>query len=44
VVSILVHTADIQDRDGAVDVLKAARHHFRGCAMCSPMAAMPGIN
>jgi hypothetical protein len=25
-------------------VLKAARHHFRGCAMCSPMAAMPGIN
>jgi len=27
-VSILVHTADIQDRDGTVDVLKAVRHRF----------------
>ena len=27
-VFILVHAADIQDRDGAVDVLKAIRHRF----------------
>ena len=27
-VFILVHAADIQDRDGAVDVLKAARFRF----------------
>lgn len=27
-ISILVHTADIQDRDGAVDVLKAVRRRF----------------
>lgn len=27
-VFILVHTADIQDRDGAADVLKAIRHRF----------------
>jgi transposase len=27
-VFILVHTADIQDRDGAVDVLKAVRKRF----------------
>lgn len=25
---VVIHTADIQDRDGAVDVLKAARHRF----------------
>lgn len=25
---VIVHAADIQDRDGAVDVLKAARHRF----------------
>lgn len=27
-ISVLVHTADIQDRDGAVDVLKAVRGRF----------------
>ena len=25
---VMVHTADIQDRDGAVDVLKAIRFRF----------------
>jgi transposase len=41
---ILVHTADIQDRDGAVDVLKAVRRRFPGCAMFSPTAAMQATN
>jgi putative transposase len=27
-VFVLIHAADIQDRDGAVDVLKAIRHRF----------------
>ena len=27
-VLVLIHAADIQDRDGAVDVLKAIRHRF----------------
>jgi transposase len=40
---ILVHTADVQDRDGAVDVLKAVRR-FPGCAMSLPMAAMQATN
>jgi transposase len=39
-----VHTADIQDRDGAVDVLKAVRRRFPGCAMFSPTAAMQATN
>lgn len=41
---LLVHAADIQDRDGAVDVLAAIRRRFPGCATSSPMAAMPVIN
>jgi transposase len=41
---ILVHTADVQDRDGAVDVLKAVRRRFPGCAMSLPMAAMRATN
>lgn len=42
---ILVHAADIQDRDGAADVLAAVRTRFargsRGCATFSLTAATP---
>ncbi len=38
---LVVHAADIQDRDGATAVRKSIRH---GCATCSPMAPMPGRN
>ncbi|CAN5544519.1 hypothetical protein BH10PLA2_BH10PLA2_37050 [soil metagenome] len=43
-VFILVHAADIQDRDGAVDVLKAIRYRFPRYAMFLPMEAMRGTN
>ncbi len=32
----VIHAADIQDRDGAPEVLKAIRHRFPGSAMSSP--------
>src|SRR3954466_13364978 len=37
---VLVHAADVQDRDGAPALLQAIRHRFHGCATSSPMAAM----
>lgn len=43
-VLILVHAADIQDRDGAVDLLKALRHRFPWLRHVFAMADMPGIN
>jgi transposase len=43
-VGAVVHTADIQDRDGAPDVLASIRHNFPGCVTCSPMAVMPATN
>jgi len=41
---ILVHAADIQDRDGAADVLKAIRYRFPWLRHVSPMAAMRGTS
>jgi hypothetical protein len=41
---ILVHAADVQDRDGAVDVLKGIRQRFLGCAKSSPTAATQAQN
>jgi transposase len=40
-VAARVQAADIQDRDGAPDLLRSIRYLFRGCAMSSPMADMP---
>jgi len=42
-ISILVHTADIQDRDGAVDVLKAVRHRFPWYAMLAALDQLVGL-
>ncbi len=36
-VGAVVHTADIQDRDGAPEVLASIRTVFHGCALSSPM-------
>ncbi len=36
-VAVMVHAADIQDRDGAPALLASIRHAFPGCAMFSPM-------
>ncbi len=35
---VLVHRADVQDRDGAPDLLRAIRFPIHGCATSSPMA------
>jgi Transposase DDE domain len=43
-VHAIIHSADIQDRDGAPLCWETSAIAFRGCAMCSPMAAMPEIN
>jgi putative transposase len=43
-VHAVIHTADIQDRDGAPLVLAEIIKRFRGCAMCLPMAAMLATN
>ena len=43
-VSALVHTADIQDRDSAPDVLFQIRARFPWLRMCLPMVAMPVTN
>lgn len=41
---LFVHAADIQDRDGTVDVLKEIRFAIRGCAMSSPTGGMLAKN
>lgn len=41
-VGVVVHAADIQDRDGAPAVLKSILGRCRGYAMSSPTAAMQG--
>lgn len=43
-VRLTVHTADIQDRDGAVGVIGSIRQLYPWCAICSPTAAMPEKN
>ena len=43
-VHAVIHTADIQDRDGAPLVLAEILHRFPGCATSSLMAAMPGTS
>lgn len=43
-VHAVMHTADIQDRDGAPLVLAEIVRASPGCAMSSPMAAMPATN
>jgi putative transposase len=44
IVGLFVHAADIQDRDGATAAPKSIPNAGRGCAMSSPMVAMPGRN
>ncbi len=39
---VVIHSAGIQDRDGAPGVFKAIRHRSPGFAMCSPTEATPG--
>ena len=39
-----VHSADIQDRDGAVPLLAALMHHSPGCATFLPMVVTPERN
>jgi len=41
-VFVLIHRADVQDRDGASHVRKAIAAAFHGWAISLPMAAMPG--
>ena len=36
-VGMIVHPADVQDRDGAPDLLASVRVPFHGCAMSSPL-------
>ena len=41
---VVVHSAGIQDRDGAPDVSRLSGTGSPGCVTCSRMAAMPGTN
>ncbi|ESQ75651.1 hypothetical protein ABAC402_08990 [Asticcacaulis sp. AC402] len=41
---VIIHSADIQDRDGAPAVLRAVRYHFPGYAMSSLMVAILATN
>ena len=43
-ISLLVHTADIQDRDGAVSLLASIRHSFPWWRHVLPTVAMPDRN
>ena len=43
-ITMIVHPADVQDRDGAPVSWKAHAAWCHGCATCSPMAATVGIS
>ena len=43
-VGLLVHAADVQDRDGAQRCLAASGGFTRGCGTSLPMAAMPATS
>ena len=43
-VTAIVHTAGIQDRDGAVSLLASIRSASRGSGTCLPTAVMPATN
>ena len=43
-VGMIVHPADVQDRDGAPSLLESVRSSIPGCAMSSPMEAMPATS
>jgi hypothetical protein len=38
----VIHAADIQDRDGAPDVLRAIRHRFGGVRRMRTSLSLPG--
>lgn len=40
IIGLMVHSADIQDRDGAPDLLNSSALDGLGCYMSLPMAAM----
>jgi hypothetical protein len=40
-VGMIVHPANVQDRDGASHLLASVRTLYPGCVMSLPMAAMP---